>query len=236
MLVRITQRCRMNCPHCMVEASPDGEHMTMETFRKAIGFIKANTLPLIMVSGGEPMEHPQALEFLAMAKKELHVVMLSNGMFISDAGLRDSVIKLGISVQVTSDPRFYATPIQKFDHPSFMYEDHIRTIIPIGRAAKNKIECNRQSPPCFNLRSATRSTGDVWEAIRALRQGGKMCTPSINVNGDVVAGESSLCRKIGTVESTTDELTANACEMRCNKCGLEDGLSVVHKHAIGSYD
>lgn len=220
----------------MVNASPDGEHMTMETFRKVIGFIKANTLPLIMVSGGEPMEHPQALEFLAMAKKELHVVMLSNGMFVSDAGLRDAVIGLGISVQITSDPRFYKTPIQKFDHPSFMYEDRIRVVTPIGRAATNKIECNRQSPLCFNLRSATRTTGDVWTAIKILRQGGKMCTPSINVNGDVVAGESSLCRKIGTVDSTTKELTDSVCGMRCNACGLEDSLSVVHKHVIGLYD
>lgn len=236
MLVRITQKCRMQCPHCMVEATPDGEHMTMDTFRKVVGFIKANTVPLIMVSGGEPMENPQALEFLAMAKEELHVVMLSNGMFLSDAGLRDAVIGLGISVQITSDPRFYGTKIQKFDHPSFMYEDHIRSVTPIGRAATNKIECNRQSPLCFNLRSATRTTGDIWTAIRILRQGGKMCTPSINVNGDVVAGESSLCHKIGTIDSTTKELTDGACGMRCNQCGLEDKLSVVHKHVIGLYD
>ena len=43
-----------------VEATPDGEHMTMDTFRKAIAFIKANTIPFMMVSGGEPMENRSA--------------------------------------------------------------------------------------------------------------------------------------------------------------------------------
>ena len=54
MLVRITQKCRMQCPHCMVNASPDGEHMAMETFHKVIAFIKANTAPMIMVSLASP--------------------------------------------------------------------------------------------------------------------------------------------------------------------------------------
>lgn len=237
MLVRITHRCRMGCPHCMVEASPDGEHMTAETFRKAISFIKAHTLPFVLVSGGEPMEHPRALEFLSMASAEMRrVVMLSNGMFLEDASLRDEVIRLGVLVQVTTDPRFYGTKIRKFDHPLFQYEDHIRTIMPLGRAVANKIKCDKQAPACFNLRSVTRSTGDIRTGMEVLRQALKMCTPSINIDGSIVAGESPLCHVIGSLDSTPEELADNLCGMRCNKCGLEDNLSVVHKHAIGLYD
>jgi len=237
MLVRITHKCRMNCPHCMVEASPSGEHMTMETFRKIIDFIDSNTLSFMLVSGGEPMDHPRALEFLSVATERLsRVVMLSNGMFLEDDALREEVIRLGIWVQVTADPRFYKTRIEKFDHPLFRYEDRIRTIIPLGRAVANEIKCDKQAPTCFNLRSVTRSTGDVREAIKFLRQGAKMCTPSINVDGTIVAGESPLCHKIGTIDSTPEELTANLERMRCNKCGLEDKLSVMYKHAIGLYD
>lgn len=105
----------------------------------------------------------------------------------------------------------------------------------MGRAIENRIQSDRSAPMCFNLRSATRTLGDIREGISTIRQRMKMCTPPININGDIVAGESSFCHRIGSVESTPEELTEDVCNMKCNKCGLENNLSVIHKHAIGCY-
>ena len=51
-----------------------------------------------------------------------------------------------------------------------------------------------------------------------------MCTPSINVDGSVVAGEAPSCYKIGDIKSTNEELTQNLNNMKCGKCGLYKNL------------
>jgi hypothetical protein len=221
----------------MVDAKPDGEHMTMETFKKVVSFVSRNTLPIILISGGEPTEHPQILEFLKLSKENFKmVILLSNGTFIGNVKLRDAIIGLGICVQVTNDPRYYKTKVEKFEHPLFTYEDHIRTITALGRAIENEIPSDRTAPMCFNLRSTTRTCGSITEGINIIRQRMKMCTPSINIDGSIVAGETPFCYKIGSVDSTLEELTNNVCNMKCNKCGLEDNLGVLYKNAIGYYE
>lgn len=74
---------------------------------------------------------------------------------------------------------------------------------------------------------------DFKSAVLYLRMNEKMCTPSVNVDGSIVAGESSLCCKIGSVDSTCDELVDGILNIKCNKCGLEDNLTPMHKEAIG---
>jgi hypothetical protein len=217
----------------MVDANPDGEHMTLETFAKVIEFVRKYNLMALLISGGEPLEHPQFFEIGRMAKESgLVTMILSNGMFVEDEETRDKVLDLGFMVQITNDPRFYPQRIQKFEHELFGYEDTLRIVSPQGRAAKNNIEASRLTPTCFNLRSCARSLPTFQIATLTLRQNQKMCTPSINVDGSVVAGESSSCYKIGTVESTDEELLANLRNMVCNKCGLENNLEDYHKVAI----
>lgn len=135
MLVRITQRCQMQCPHCMVDAKPDGEHMTMETFKKVVVFISQNTLPIVLISGGEPTEHPQIREILRISKDNFKfIILISNGTFLKDLELRDYIISLGISVQITNDPRFYKTKIEKFEHSLFSYEENLKSNNKIGQS------------------------------------------------------------------------------------------------------
>jgi hypothetical protein len=110
--------------------------------------------------------------------------------------------------------------------------DKINLMSPFGRAVKNGLKSERQSPSCFNLRSAARTLKDLSKAIITLRMSGKMCTPSIDVQGNVLAGESRFCHKIGTVESSNEEILQNLLIMECNKCGLEDNLSPILKDII----
>ena len=51
-----------------------------------------------------------------------------------------------------------------------------------------------------------------------------------------MAGETRNCFVIGTVTSSTAELTAVLCNMgACNRCGLETNLTEMQRAAIGAW-
>jgi hypothetical protein len=235
MLVRVTNACRMGCSHCLVDATPSGEHMVMETYLKVLDFICENDFKIIMISGGEPTENPDILQMIDKAKEaHLIVLLLSNGMFADNKEFTDEIIKRDILVQVTNDVRYYPKRVKEINHPKFSYEHHLRALSPHGRAANNpEFKSTRIGPECFNLRSIAHRFGDFTRAVLTLRSMNKMCTPSININGDIVAGETNSCFIFGNVINSPEQLTENLIKMRCNKCGLLDGLSIQHKLAVG---
>jgi hypothetical protein len=162
----------------------------------------------------------------------LYAIILSNGTFLADPILRAKILSFGFPIQITSDPRYYPKTIEPYEHPLISYEHHIRTITPLGRAKTNKIPPSRTSPLCFNLRSAVRTLGLLQQAIHILRSSGKMCTPSINIDGTIVAGESPFCHKIGTVDTPDSEIVQELLNMNCNNCGLEDNLPTELKEIL----
>lgn len=230
MLIRITNRCTMGCSHCLTESTPSGSHMDEDTFICALVFARVyQQVPMVMLSGGEPTCHPNLLDYLNLASHAgLAVLLMSNGEQLSK-----DVLARVLGVQVTNDARFYPRRVEALVHDKVVYEYHIRQVSPFGRALNNGLTCNRHSPMCFNLRSLTRSFGDVTAAVDYLRSTGKMCSPSVNVDGTVVAGEAPSCHPIGTVRSKPDELTAALRDMTCNRCGLVDNLTQEQKVAIG---
>lgn len=231
LLVKITNSCTMNCSHCMENATPDGKHMSMDTFLKTLDCIKRLEMPAICVSGGEPTDHPQYIDMMKLAVQRLTVIVLSNGLWY-ETDRRTQLLSLGVSYQVINDERYYPTKVV-IDHPDVLYDDHlIAPLSPFGRALENNLEYSRMSPMCFNLRSITRSYGDIWYGIMGLRMRGKMCTPSVRVDGSIVAGESSSCHSIGTVEDSFETLTENLLNMKCNKCGLFDQLPEEYRRAV----
>lgn len=237
MLIRITNACHMGCSHCMVNATPDGENMTDDNFTKALRFTEEFDLPLVMISGGEPTEHPRFIDFIEQVKQtELLPVVLSNGMFLEDEAFTEKVLNLGISFQITNDARFYPKDIPKIKHPLLTYVYNIQSITPLGRA-KGKIPHSQKAPGCFNIRSMTHffqeNHGSLHDVICGLRSYQKFCTPSINADGSISAGETNQCFRIGNLDSTQQELLDGLMKVKCNNCGLEDNLSPVHKRAIG---
>ena len=115
-------------------------------------------------------------------------------------------------------------------------EETLRSLSPFGRARRAQMKCTRMSPFCFNLRSATRRVGHLKRALGTLRSLGKMCSPSINVDGTVVAGEAPECAvigKVGTLGTPIQEMTKNLVHMRCDWCGLMDGLDGEYREAVG---
>jgi len=235
MLLKITTKCDMGCTHCMEDALPEGEDMSMETFLKAKAFIERTyqSIKIIMLSGGEPTGHSMLLDFIELLRG-WHVIVLSNGSFLNNLNSRvtTGLLFSGVTIQIYNDPMYYPSRIPFINHPRIVYGDKINMLSPFGRAVKNGFTSPRQSPVCFNLRSCARTLKDFSEAVLSLRMSGKMCTPSIDVQGNVIAGESRFCNKIGTVESSNEELLENLLNMECNKCGLENKLQPMLRNVI----
>lgn len=236
MLVRITEKCNMGCSHCMINAGPNGEHMKTNIYEQTLNFIKSTKYPFIMLTGGEPTLHPQLISFIELAEKQgIKILILSNGTFIENKKLLNIILEKGIPVQITNDPRFYPKKITVYKNRNFYYENSIRQVSPFHRAVENHIETTRMSPLCFNLRSLCRNPkiNDFNKAIQALRLQGKMCTPSINIDGSFAAGESNSCTTFGTVFDNNHTLTDNLKALKCGKCGLYKNLAPDYLNAIG---
>jgi hypothetical protein len=224
----------------MIDASPEGKHMSEKIFRQTLHFV--STLcdhdPLF-ISGGEPLDHPQFFNFIDIAlKQNFFILIMSNGLFLKDDSLKNKIFTLidnnknNISFQITNDKRYYPTQIPEINHNKICYESQLRTLSPFGRAITNNLTIPKQTPHCFNLRSITHSFKWLPTVIQYLRSHSKFCTPSINIDGIISAGESNQCYNIGNVTQSFEMITNNILNMKCNKCGLESNLESIHKQAI----
>lgn len=208
--------------------------MSMQTFLKSKIFIERTYLnfKVAMVSGGEPTDNPLLLDFIQLLQG-WHIIILSNGLFLSkNTNLAQKLLESNITLQIYNDPQYYPTKVTPFNHPKIVFCNKINLMSPFGRAIKNGFKTTRQSPLCFNLRSCAHTLKNFSEAVLNLRLSGKMCSPSIDIHGNILAGESRFCHKIGTVESPEKELLENLLTMQCNKCGLENNLHPMLKNII----
>lgn len=253
MLIKVTNKCSMGCSHCMEDSTLKGEHMTWETFQAALDFAKRiegpvwamGVPPLILLSGGECTEHPEIERYVAEVIYRRYIpVLVTNGMWLGDAKLCEALLNPGwktLFIQVTNDPRYYPSKPPRVDDPRITYVDSLTVLLPLGRLARKRGEPElpiRKAPSSFNLRSMARHFGDFARAVqqmrlRAMMNLGGHCSPSISDNGDVMAGETRNCFKLGTVWSSNLELSRAICDMKCNRCGLVDVLTPIQKQAIG---
>lgn len=244
MLIRITNKCRMQCSHCMIDGvSPKGEHMTKEIFLAALAFAEKCGVRILLISGGEPTEHPDFAELLWIASRRFVGVMLAtNGMWLDNAVLVQKVASYrNVLVQITNDPRFYPKWV---DFPENFPEElrtpweivrEIPTLAPSDRVADSGMlhMVTRHSPGSFNLRSAVRQLG-LAKGITELENRGRFCQPSIDVDGTVRAGEADTCFSLGDVTDPPAVIEYSIKNMgSCNACGLEDNLDNYHRAAIG---
>ena len=105
MLIQITNHCTMNCPHCMQNSTTNGNHMSVEVFRKTLEFGVWSGCWRYNISGGEPTEHPCFEEFMAILHRHLldnpmplpmypTFTVESNGEWIRDAAKVNVVKKI----------------------------------------------------------------------------------------------------------------------------------------------
>jgi hypothetical protein len=67
MYITLTTRCNMTCAHCCGDYGPEGEDMSMETFKQALRFAGDYGEESLALGGGEPTLHPQFWEMLGLA-------------------------------------------------------------------------------------------------------------------------------------------------------------------------
>ncbi len=238
MLISITEQCRMGCSHCMDNATPEGNHMSMDTFKKAVDFFNQYGSLEFIITGGEPTENPEWLNMISYAIRNVHgsnvlpmahITLTTNGMNIvnnkdTQHALED-LISIGggkFSVQVTHVGAYY--PIDLKFHERFFRNKNvfiateIESMYPLGRAKENNLPWNSKCSKCFNIRSAVRSSNDLSTGIIMLASHWKFCTPRINWNGDIKLGESRICPTVATIYDSNEDITNNIRNFHCGIC------------------
>lgn len=84
MYIQITTRCNMECAHCGMNCTANGEDMSFEVFEKAIMFDPESS----ELGGGEPTLHPRFWEFLGYALGYSEWVWLATNGKIADIAIR----------------------------------------------------------------------------------------------------------------------------------------------------
>lgn len=81
----ITRACNLGCRHCYINATtPHPEEWTLEDGLAFIDELSAMHVPIVILTGGEPLMSPHLLEYARHAKKRgLRMVISSNGTLIT---------------------------------------------------------------------------------------------------------------------------------------------------------
>ena len=105
----VTRRCRFNCRHCRANAGVGGneKELTAEQCKRILASVAEFSKPLIILTGGEPMERSDIYELLRYGRDlELRMVMATCGYPIDDesvAGLKEAgLLALSISLDGAS--------------------------------------------------------------------------------------------------------------------------------------
>lgn len=224
--------------------------MSFPTFIQAVQFAIKSGSRNIIISGGEPTDHPKFVDFMNYLTLNFSqsISVCTHGMFIDDDnGIERFIAPFkNVFFQIVNDPIFYPKAPSKSKLKELLssnlnvgFFDHISSsIYPQGRARTalkvTPETTNCKASRCFNLRSIINS-GQVdgfREAIAMLEGANKFCTPSINIDGSIAMGESNECPKTSKI---TDELTnvfSAFKESQCDECGMIAPLDERFKQAI----
>lgn len=247
MLLKLTESCSMGCLHCMSNCIPDETtHMSEDTFNKSIEFIRkyhnSFSLHTIVISGGEPTEHPKFCEYMRKLVNEFsiygiyapQIAICTNGLWISENfnewkdlynELR-SLYKSLIVWQITNIPELYPKKLTEYSIKKLSKMKNVfienttsnNVLYPQGRTLENNLEWKAKGPKCFNIRSISKHCSNFSEVLKILSLNGKSCTPSIEYDGSLKLGESYLCPKCSTIFDSDSDIIKNIKEFKCLAC------------------
>jgi len=217
----------------MQDAKPSNNHMSRETAEKIADFCRESGDFLITISGGEPLEHPQALELIHYFAYHFQLVTVcTNGIELLDKEFFAKYEKLpfNVATQISTHRDFYTSYSRLKEFKSLekklafctVYDmDFARTdtyrISSQGRAIN--MQSQRKSPSCGNMILVANQVSSWCSLITEIRRKRYFCTPSVGFNGSVYLGESWLCESIGSINEDTDTLYRRTQNFRgCNGC------------------
>lgn len=225
MLLQVCNRCRMGCRHCLDDATPDGGLMESRTAQAAVAFAKSSGAPLIIISGGEPSEHPELLDICRLVSDSgVCFSLCTNGMWLGDQTLEYRMERIArltgyCGAQVYTNEKWYRLHVEtvnKYNLQSDRWRNlgflldtaDIRGMLDIGRARDNPqaLDEARKSPyhnsclaACVTL-AQTATPADFFRLMLAQK---RFCTPMVDWRGDVHMSESWLCPSCGNVNTDT---------------------------------
>lgn len=248
MLYWLTMKCRSGCPHCMQDCKEtDTDHATIENTKAFVSFFRKMETKKLLVSGGEPTEHPDFDKHLAYilenTKRKNPVSLATNGMLLLDKEKRKALFKLGFKhknlfVQITNLRGLYpyyeqvadALHQHSFSHINKLIVPSIVGMQRIGRGEKNwdtvkmlSQGYERLAPACFNLYSIGTQSATFKDVLKlmSMKLTNSWCTPSVmGATGDIYAGETRFCTKIGNIADMGESALKYLKEhLPCGKCG-----------------
>lgn len=242
MMIKITERCTMGCPHCMNDSKPDGKDMEIEVLKDTLNFLKKNELGKqhLVITGGEPTEHEkfdEVMKEIFKFNKEFKcfnlITITTNGEAIQyDPERFKGYVKqakesgIVLNFQVSADVRYYPRRIQThkriFREEGFvLVDDCIQQIYPQGRALDNNMKWQSKCSKCFNVRSISHQlpeSATLKDIESVLTEKLKFCTPHIKINGAIGLGESDLCPTCAFIYDDMDTIMEKIRKFKCNKC------------------
>lgn len=234
MMIKITEKCSMGCTHCMNDSKPVDRHMDMDTFKKSIDFFNKYGGITVIISGGEPTEHPDFLEFVKifMASTPPHVLVCiaTNGIWMQNHTYETMELLNRYSerllIQVTSVDGYYPTKIDTslpiFKHKLVKVCTEIESMYPQGKALTNNIPHPApKGPKCANVRLIMhqiqlKSLRNMMAMMLARK--GLVCTPHIGIDGSIKLGESDLCPACSSIYKSEKEIIQDILAFRCKGC------------------
>lgn len=254
MLLKITEACSMGCTHCMNNAKPDGTHMTLETLDAALDFIiKNNAYHSIIVTGGEPTEHPAFSFFIGYIISRLNKIqhkkiltITTNGFWILDnIDTAKEIVAAGnefteVTFQVSTDTRYYPKRLDVtkriWREKGFVLCDNcVESMYPQGRAKENNFPYEVKASKCFNVRAVTKQLPNpsIENIVMTLARAMKFCTPSIRVDGGISLGESDLCPRCASIYDSEKDIVQRIKAFKCDGCyPLNESLDMKYKQFV----
>ena len=244
MLLQITNKCFEGCAHCLQSSASDGEHMSMDTFMHVMQWINYGNFSYVIVSGGEPTESPLFASIcMELNRSYIPFTIASNGMWcISDERRKIVYDVLNLPrceyMQVYSNSKWYkdydlVTKSDAFSHAKItLITNDILSMQDLGRARTNlkaqlEVASNKHAPSCLKCTMLARQTysltqfNQTAEMLRVMRPtAAVVCTPLVDIKGDVHMSESHHCPSCGNVVTDPFDAiwrkmhTTNPC-MRC---------------------
>lgn len=96
--IEITNACNLSCPFC-IKNTRKVNYMTLDNYKYIINKIKNYTQEIYLHILGEPLLHPNILDFIEYAAKEnLLVNITTNGYLINNLKNNDKIHRLNISL------------------------------------------------------------------------------------------------------------------------------------------
>lgn len=241
MMIKITEVCNMGCKHCMNDAKPYGHHMTMDMFRQAVHFQCLYGGPLMIITGGEPTEHPKFEEMVNYATSvhtyypiriPLLITITTNGVWMQDNFnfVEWTIRNKNVTWQVTTVDGLYPykidTELPVFKLKNVVVCREIEAMYPMGRALENNLPWQSKASKCFNIRAISKQLADQHKLgncamrtiLSTMAANGKMCTPHIAPNGAIKLGESDLCPICSWLDRPEHEILEDILNFECHKC------------------